>query len=72
MAEARKNTLLYHFNAMNVVKKIQNILKLQPSNGYGETFFTAEEIHKVHTTYFSDINMFGFDSHVVRITILHS
>ena len=48
MAEARKNTLLYHFNAMNVVKKIQNILKLQPTNGYGETFFTAEEIHKVH------------------------
>jgi len=46
MAEARKNTLLYHFNAMNVVKKIQNILKLQPTNGYGETFFTAEEIHK--------------------------
>ena len=52
MAEARKNTLLYHFNAMNVVKKIQNILKLQPSNGYGETFFTAEEIHKVHKTDF--------------------
>ena len=52
MAEARKNTLLYHFNAMNVVKKIQNILKLQPSNGYGETFFTAEEIHKVHKTNF--------------------
>ena len=52
MAEARKNTLLYHFNAMNVVKKIQNILKLQPTNGYGETFFTAEEIHKVHKTNF--------------------
>ena len=69
MAEARKNTLLYHFNAMNVVKKIQNILKLQPSNGYGETFFTAEEIHKVHATNFLDINMFGNDSHVVKLTI---
>ena len=72
MAEARKNTLLYHFNAMNVVKKIQNILKLQPSNGYGEIFFTAEEIHKVHTTNFLDINMFVFDSHVVKLTSLYS
>ena len=72
MAEARKNTLLYHFNAMNVVKKIQNILKLQPSNGYGETFFTAEEIHKVHTTYFLDGNMLGHDSHFIKVAILSS
>ena len=72
MAEARKNTLLYHFNAMNVVKKIQNILKLQPSNGYGETFFTAEEIHKVHTIYFLDGNMLGYDSHFIKVAILSS
>ena len=72
MAEARKNTLLYHFNAMNVVKKIQNILKLQPSNGYGETFFTAEEIHKVYNTYFLDINMLGYDSHFIKVAILSS
>ena len=51
-AEARKNTLLYHFNAMNVVKRIQNILKSKVLNDdestkYEEFQFSSEEIHKV-------------------------
>ena len=50
MGEARKNTLLYHFNAVNVVKRIQNLLKCKPSNGYSEDemVFSSEEIHKVY------------------------
>ena len=54
MADARKNTLLYHFNAMNVVKGIQNILKCKPPDGAEDVdactscpCFSAEEIHKV-------------------------
>ena len=51
-AEARKNTLLYHFNAMNVVKRIQNILKSKVINDDESTKseelkFSSEEIHKV-------------------------
>ena len=49
MADARKNTLLYHFMAANVVRIIQELFKpgegeinQQGSNGY-----SAEEIHKV-------------------------
>ena len=50
MAEARKNTLLYHFTAMNVVKRIQNILKCksEENTANGEILFTSEEIHKVY------------------------
>ena len=55
MSGARKNTLLYHFNAMNVVKTMQNILKGKsldvkedtPTNLGLLPWFSTEEIHKV-------------------------
>ena len=52
-AEARKNTLLYHFNSMNVVKRIQSILKSKEPNNNEDANseqleFTSQEIHKVH------------------------
>ena len=52
MAEARKNTLLYHFTAMNVVKIIQKLLKCKPeeNTANGEISFTSDEIHKVYKT----------------------
>ncbi len=58
MADARKNTLLYHFNATNVVKKIQQILNCKPKNCEDNAIesqfsFTSEEIHKVYQTKYS-------------------
>ena len=50
MADARKNTLLYHYTAMNVVKRIQHLLKCtaEQKTSNGEISFTPEEIHKVY------------------------
>ena len=55
MADARKNTLLYHFTAMNVVRailNIQNIVKCKPLEHIDniptyKDWFSSEEIHKV-------------------------
>ena len=63
MADARKNTLLYHFNAMNVVKAMQKILKCEsldveedmPANLGLLPWFSEEEIHKVLLDLFFEI-----------------